>query len=82
MKEQKAKVYCSDGCHPCVALCEWLNWAGVPFEKITDRSKFPPEVTRIPTFELCGEYVRGFDRMDISLLLGKHDMLPIKMKSR
>lgn len=82
MSEPKAKVYCNNTCPPCKALCEWLDWSGVPYEKVTDRSKFPPTVTRVPTFELAGEFVRGFDRMAICLLLGKHDMLPVKMKQR
>lgn len=82
MRELKAKVYCGEGCSPCRALCEWLDWAGVPYEKVADRSKFPPEITRVPTFELAGEFIRGFDRMGISLLLGKHDMLPVRLKRR
>lgn len=76
MRERKARVYCSNGCHPCIALCEWLDYIGLPYEKVTDRSKFPAGVYRIPTFEFEGEFVGGYDRMAITALLGKHNAFP------
>lgn len=73
---RKARAYCNPNCRPCLALCEWLNYIGLPYEKVTDYRNFPKGVTRIPTFEFEGEFVAGYDRMAISALLGRHNALP------
>lgn len=70
-------VYCSERCYPCHALCEWLDSMGVKYNKRvykrgTVDPDWPLEITSFPTFELNGNFVRGFDRNKIMKLLNTY----------
>lgn len=76
MDEQRIIVFCSSTCGPCHALCEWLDYYGLPYEKVlTDDPRFPSNIYHIPTIQIGEDRVGGFNRMAISKLLHTHGYL-------
>lgn len=70
----KVKVYYSEHCGPCHACMDWLKEQGVEFEAILahEAKQNDPnlEIYFVPTIEVDGKFIIGFDRAKLKEVLG------------
>lgn len=70
----RVKVYYSEHCGPCHACMDWLKEQGVEFEAILAREakQNDPnlEIYSVPTIEVDGKFIIGFDRAKLKEVLG------------
>ena len=66
------KVYTTDTCVFCHAETAWLDELGVKYEEIDIHDDAAPKgVAAVPTTEIDGELIVGFDRIAIKRALKK-----------
>ena len=67
------KVYSTSTCPYCHALMDWLDKKGVEYEEINAEGM--DDITSVPTTEIEGERIIGFDRPAIKKALKKAGLL-------
>lgn len=65
------KVYTSETCVFCHAETAWLDELGVEYEEIDIHDSAPEGVAAVPTTDINGELIIGFNRPAIKRALKK-----------